>query len=171
MLKRQGVKVFVIAKGKRMRELLIEIAFVPLFIIWTVQIVLTAVGNPLFNLPELWDSQTVQWAGLSLCLIGLLIFFAALVSFGNAWRVGIDKKNSNRLVTGGIFAYSRNPIFLFMNMYFFGTFLIFPTLFFLASFLCFAIGVHIQILNEELFLESKFGLEYVQYCKRVRRYI
>ena len=167
----QGVKVFVIAKGKRLREKLIELALVPLLILWSVQIVFTSLGKPLFGLPLLWDISAVQWIGLTLCAVGIVIFIAALISFGTAWRVGIDDKNSNRLVTTGMFKYSRNPIFLFMNMYFFGVFLVYPTLFFLLFSIGFSVGIHIQILNEERFLQSKFGTEYTEYRKRTRRYI
>ncbi|GHU62011.1 hypothetical protein AGMMS49983_02740 [Clostridia bacterium] len=171
MLMRQGVRVFVLAKGKRFFEKLLEILIVPLLVLWTVQIILTTLDIELFALPRLWVSAIVQWIGISLCLAGLLIFLFALISFGNAWRVGIDDEKSDKLVTTGIFAHSRNPIFLFMNMYFAGVFLSYPNILFLAFFICFAVGIHMQILNEERFLRSKFGSEYEVYLKKVRRYI
>jgi protein-S-isoprenylcysteine O-methyltransferase Ste14 len=54
------------------------------------------------------------------CYIGLIIFLLALISFGKSRRVGIDKEKSNELITKGIFKYSRNPIFIFMDIYFVG---------------------------------------------------
>jgi protein-S-isoprenylcysteine O-methyltransferase Ste14 len=171
ILMRQGVRVFTLAKGKRFFEKALEMLFAPLLVLWTAQIILTIFGIELFALPRLWVSGIVQWIGIILCFAGLLIFLFALISFGNAWRVGIDDKKSDRLVTNGIFAYSRNPIFLFMNMYFAGVFLTYPNILFLAFFLCFAAGIHMQILNEEKFLRSKFGQEYESYLKKVRRYI
>ena len=167
----QGVPVFVLGKGKRLPQKLIELALEPLLVLWTVQIVFTSVGKPIFNLPYLWDLPAVQWIGIILCAVGIAIFIAALISFGTAWRVGIDDKNSDRLVTDGIFKYSRNPIFVFMNMYFFGVFLVYPTVFFLIFSICFTAGIHLQILNEERFLQSKFGDEYAEYKKKTRRYI
>ena len=170
LLMRQGVRVFVLAKGKGFAEKLLEILIVPLLILWTAQVVLTTLGKDVFALPFLWVSGAAQWVGVALCAAGLVIFLAALLSFGNAWRVGIDEEKSDRLVTGGIFAYSRNPIFLFMDMFFAGVFLVYPTVLFLAFFACFALGIHRQILNEERFLRTKFGHDYDNYCQKVRRY-
>jgi protein-S-isoprenylcysteine O-methyltransferase Ste14 len=74
-------------------------------------------------------------------------------------------------VTGGIFAVTRNPIFLFMDIFFTGFFLIFPNWFFLVFFIFSAAGIHRQILNEEKFLKSKFGMDYDDYMRKVRRYL
>ena len=171
MLMRQGVRVFVLAKGKSFFERLLEIAIAPLLVLWTAQIILTALDIELFHLTMLWTSSTIQWLGVIVCFFGILIFIYALISFGNAWRVGIDAEKSDRLVTGGIFAYSRNPIFLFMNIYFLGIFLTYPNILFLTFSVCAFCGIHMQILNEERFLRSKFGTEYENYCKKTRRYI
>ena len=171
MLMKQGVRVFVLAKGKKLAEKAVEVLFVPMFVLWTGQILLTTLHMDWLALPYLWTSIAVQWVGMVLCALGLLIFLLALISFGSAWRVGIDESKSDKLVTDGIFAYSRNPIFLFMNMYFVGVFLVYPTVLFLLFFVGFAIGVHRQILNEERFLRGKFGGAYEEYCKKTRRYL
>ena len=169
MLMLRGVKVFTMAKNGKAVEKLLELCTVPLMLLWTTGVAFSAFGK--FPLPGLFVLPVLQWVGLGLCLVGLAIFLAALISFGSSWRVGIDPENCNRLVTSGAFAFSRNPIFLFMNIFFIGTFLIYPNLFFLGVSLCFAIGIHRQILNEEKFLRAKFGREYLDYCKKVRRYI
>ena len=171
MLMRQGVKVFTLGKGKPFLQKVLEIFILPLFTLWTLQIILTSLELELFSLPRFWSSKITAWVGVALCIIGLLIFLFALIAFGNSWRVGIDEEKSGKLVTRGIFAFSRNPIFLFMNLFFAGIFLACPNIIFLAFFLCFSVGIHIQILNEERFLRSKFGDDYKNYCQKVRRYI
>jgi protein-S-isoprenylcysteine O-methyltransferase Ste14 len=75
------------------------------------------------------------------------------------------------LITTGIFSLSRNPIFLSMNLYFLGTFLIYSNLFFLLSFVCMAFGFHYQIRHEEIFLFQEYGNSYSRYMTQVRRYI
>lgn len=170
LLARQGVKVWVISSTKNSAGKILEALLVPFLIIWSVSVLLEALEQPILLLPYFWQNRAVQWLGIVLCFVGLLIFLAALISFGSAWRVGIDEQNSNRLVTGGIFSYSRNPIFLFMDIYFLGIFFIYPNLFFLLFFIGAAIGIHIQILKEEQFLSVKFGQEYERYKKGVRRY-
>jgi len=171
MLMASGVRVFVLAEGKTLAERLLEIILMPALLLWSLQIGFTSFGSPLIPAPLFWDVLMLQVAGLILCAAGLVIFIFALISFGNAWRVGIDDENSNRLVRDGIFAISRNPIFLFMDIYFAGMFLVLPNWFFLAFFIFSAVGIHRQILNEEKFLRGKFGAAYDDYTKKVRRYL
>ena len=169
MLMLRGIRVFTMAKNGKALEKILELCTVPFMLLWTAAVALSVFEKS--PLPALFVLPVLQWVGLGLCIAGLAIFLAALISFGNSWRVGIDPENSNRLVTSGAFSFSRNPIFLFMNIFFIGMFLIHPNLFFLGFALCFAIGIHRQILNEEKFLRAKFGREYLDYCNKVRRYI
>jgi len=171
MLTRRGVKVFVLAKGKSLGTKILELALVPLLILWTTRILLLPFGIDPLNLPVFWNIPALRWVGLTLCAAGLVIFALALAAFGTAWRVGIDEEKSNELVTGGIFAFSRNPIFLFMDMFFLGVFLVYPDWIFLAFFVGFALGIHRQILNEEKFLRTRFGADYARYCEKTRRYV
>jgi protein-S-isoprenylcysteine O-methyltransferase Ste14 len=80
----------------------------------------------------------------------------ALLSFGKEWRIGIDEQNSNVLIPRGIFKYSRNPIILFMDLYFIGIMLIYPTVVFVIIIICTVMGIHLQILKQEKYLLKKF---------------
>jgi protein-S-isoprenylcysteine O-methyltransferase Ste14 len=170
MLTLRGVGVFALVKDKPPSEKLIEIGFVVALPLWTAQVASTALGRALIPVPPFWDAALPELIGVALCAAGLVLFAAALVSFGSAWRVGIDE-SGDRLVTSGVFALSRNPIFLFMDVYFLGTFLIYPNPFFLLAFVLAALGFHMQILKEEKSLLSRFGDGYAEYRRKVRRYI
>ena len=63
------------------------------------------------------DSAIARNAGAWFVVAGVLILILALLSFGNSWRIGIDTRTPGQLVTTGIFAFSRNPIFVFMDLY------------------------------------------------------
>ena len=56
-------------------------------------------------------------------------------------------------------------------MYFLGTWLIYPNLFFGIAAILTIGGIHWQILQEERFLVRQYGEEYRNYMKKVRRYI
>ncbi|MDR1531337.1 MAG: isoprenylcysteine carboxylmethyltransferase family protein [Clostridiales bacterium] len=170
MLTARGVRVFVLAKGNTVSEKLLEIILVPALPLWTAQTASAALGRPLIPAPPFWNAAAPGWVGLALCAAGLTLFAAALVSFGSAWRVGIDE-SGGRLVTSGAFAISRNPIFLFMDVYFFGTFLVYPNLFFMLFFISAVFVIHRQILNEEKSLLARFGPAYEEYRRKVRRYL
>jgi protein-S-isoprenylcysteine O-methyltransferase Ste14 len=118
----------------------------------------------------LFNVFLLKWIGVILCYAGIVVFLCALISFGKAWRIGIDETHSDELVTTGIFAVSRNPIFLFMDMYFMGILLIYPNILFIVATLCAIVGIHFQIIREEKFLLNRFGDKYAEYKRKTRRY-
>ena len=175
-LKRKGTKVFVLGKGKRGMVAFTEKSFLIFFPVWVLAILIHSlgIGNrilPVVLATPLFIHHISQIIGAALILTGLLVFSLALAAFKFSWRVGIDDETPGDLVTTGIFSLSRNPIFLSMNLYFLGTFLIHSNLFFLLCFACMALGIHFQILEEEKFLVRQYGDGYLRYMRRVRRYI
>ena len=171
----QGVNVFTIAQGKRGLPWIAELLFVPIGTAWTAEVVLYALGSSfrLFPSPldsRLFDSNVMQAVGI-LCLVAALVLFtAALIAFGNSWRVGIDEDRPGDLVRSGVFAYSRNPIFVCMDLYLLGTFLVNGSAIFLLFAVLFAAGIHYQILQEERFLSVRYGAAYADYCRTTGRY-
>jgi protein-S-isoprenylcysteine O-methyltransferase Ste14 len=87
---------------------------------------------PTVSAQEFLHSETVAWLGVLLCFVGLSLFACSLVSFGQSFRVGIDTENSDKLVTSGVFAFSRNPIYVAFAVILFAEFLIFPNWILLA---------------------------------------
>ena len=85
--------------------------------------------------------------------------------------MGIDRDMPGQLVTGGVFAWSRNPIFLFMNAYALGTFLLSGRLVFLVFALLAIAALHSQIRREESFLEDAYGEAYRAYRAATPRYL
>jgi protein-S-isoprenylcysteine O-methyltransferase Ste14 len=141
-----------------------------------VEVVLDAFDAPfrLFPYPlslRLVESDLLQGIGAALIVIAIGLFIAALIAFGKSWRVGIDEQHPGQLVRGGIFAISRNPIFVSLDLYFLGTFLINGTLGFLLFAAAGAAGVHYQIHREEQFLRKQYGPAYETYRRATNRYL
>ena len=107
--------------------------------------------------------------GLLLSAFGVVII--AQVQMGSAWRIGIDVGQKSKLVTHGIFRYSRNPIFLGMRFAFLGLFLLLPTAFTLLLWVLGDVMMQIQVRLEEDYLTETFGDAYVTYQQNVRRWI
>lgn len=128
-----------------------------------------------FNLPrpgsELFHNALVGWLGVVLCLLGLLLFLWALISFGKSFRVGIDEERPNALVTTGAFSISRNPIYTAFGLVLLGTFLIISNWILLVYVLAGAWLLNRQVLREEASLKKIYGGDYGDYCKKVRRYL
>jgi protein-S-isoprenylcysteine O-methyltransferase Ste14 len=129
-----------------------------------------------FNLPtvstqEFFQSEIMAWIGVLFCLAGLILLGWSLVSFGQSFRVGIDTEHPDKLITTGVFAFSRNPIYTAFALILLGQFLIFPNWIILVYTVAGVWLFHRQVLREEDYLKKHYGKEYLDYCKRVKRYL
>ena len=173
---KQGINPFALGAGKKGLPRFFELALFPWLILWLLAIMGSALHSPrclisAIGTPFLLNSLPFQIAGCLLIGFGNFLFVWALISFGSSWRVGIDERKAGALVIGGAFAFSRNPIFVFLDLYFLGTFLINGTLAFLIFAGVTILGIHYQILQEERFLLSQYGQAYREYCSRTGRYV
>jgi len=116
------------------------------------------------------DAVAAKVVGLVATLSGLLIYGLALRAFGASWRLGIDRAAPGSLVTDGIFAWTRNPIYVALDLLAIGTFLVMGRLLFLALGLIIVAMLHGQIRREERFLVEAYSDAYREYCARVGRY-
>jgi protein-S-isoprenylcysteine O-methyltransferase Ste14 len=172
----RGVKVFVIARGKKPKEKILEMLFMPVFFSWAVLLAVLIFSKDTEGLPAwiaapLFHSLLTNGLAMVLLPVALILFVSAIVSFGDSWRVGIDDRNPGTLIDSGIFAFSRNPIFLSIDLYMIGTALLHSSWFFLALAVIVPPGIHIQILNEERFLFSIYGQDYSGYRQKTPRYL
>ncbi|WP_163322690.1 methyltransferase family protein [Draconibacterium mangrovi] len=109
-------------------------------------------------------------SGIVLILLGNLLMLLTLRALKQSLRFGLNKGNLGKLVTSGIYGWSRNPFFLAINCLFIGISLVFPTPFFIAISLLTLLSIHLFILKEERFMHENYGEEYNNYAKTVRRY-
>ena len=175
-LRRKGTKVIVLGSGKKGFTALLEKSFLIFFSIWLIEIGIHSLHLniqflPLVLVKQIFNNQIIQFAGAIVIFVSLLFFCLALISFNSSWRVGIDTVSPGGLITTGVFSVTRNPIFLAMDLYFLGTFLIYSNLFFLMWFVFIALGFQFQIRHEETFLLKRYGGNYRKYMAQVNRYI
>lgn len=126
---------------------------------------LAGVTLAVLSLPEL------RVAGLVIALSGTALMFAAQLNLGKSWRIGIDENARPGLVTGGFYAYSRNPIFATVLFGLAGFVLLLPTWLSLAALVAAAVAIRVQISAEEAFLKHAYGDAYASYAKRVGRFV
>jgi protein-S-isoprenylcysteine O-methyltransferase Ste14 len=142
---------------------------VALFYFYTV--FAAAFGWPLVSGTRFFQSDALAWIGVGLCCAGLLAMLASLISFGRSFRVGIDVDGPDKLVTTGVFAWSRNPIYVALFLVLVGQLLVFPNWVPLVYLFAGTWLFHRQVLREEEFMRRQYGEEYAAYCRRVRRYV
>ncbi|WP_237489227.1 methyltransferase family protein [Tsuneonella aeria] len=112
--------------------------------------------------------RNIGWGLLALSLVWVV---AAQAQMGASWRIGIDAGTRLPLVTTGIFALSRNPIFLGMRGSLLGLFLVLPNAFTLAILLVGEVLIQVQVRLEEAHLLASHGPQYEAYRQSVRRWI
>jgi protein-S-isoprenylcysteine O-methyltransferase Ste14 len=145
---------------------------IPPFALFYFYIVFAAAfGWPTIAHRALFHSHIASWAGALCCVLGLILLSWSLISFGRSFRVGIDTDQPDKLVTSGIFAYSRNPIYVAFFVILTGQFLIFPHPITLVAVVVATFLFHRQVLREEQYLQEHYGREFAEYRARVRRYV
>ena len=114
----------------------------------------------------------------SMDLAGLLIIVAgqgvraAVIGLAYIKRGGVNKTiYANKLVTNGLFAHCRNPLYVGNLLILTGLLVIFnnPWVYLVGGGF-FVFSYASIVLAEEFFLLQKFGNEYIEYCKRVNRW-
>ena len=122
--------------------------------------------------PLMWlQYPTVAAVGLVLLIAAFLWVWAAQMQMGKSWRIGIDPNSRTDLVQSGLFAVSRNPIFLGMRALLLGLFLALPNAVTLTIWILGDALMQIQVRLEEEHLAQMHGDVYSDYCRRVRRWI
>lgn len=120
------------------------------------------------QLPQLPFANGV---GIGVIVTGLLVWFSA---YGAMFRAGTNidpTRPSTTLVSFGVYAFSRNPIYLGMCLVWTGIGLRKNSLPILVSAALLGALLHFGVvLKEEAYLQQKFGEDYLRYSKAVRRW-
>jgi len=107
-------------------------------------------------------------------LIGMLILINPILKFIKS-KTTIDPikfKKVNKLITSGIYKYSRNPMYLGLLMIVISTSIFYLNIFSFTTPILFYFWINrFQIKREEIFLKEKFGKEYLLYMTKTRRWI
>ena len=107
-------------------------------------------------------------------LIGLLILLIPITKFIKS-KTTIDPikfKKVNKLVTSGVYKYSRNPMYLGLLIIVISSSIISLNIYSLSTPIVFYWWINrFQIKSEEIFLTEKFGEKYLSYKSKTRRWI
>jgi protein-S-isoprenylcysteine O-methyltransferase Ste14 len=135
-------------------------------------------GAPLVDL--LWRdrialaplSPWMRLAGLALMLFGIALTLVAQVEMGASWRVGVDPNETTDLVTTGLFAWVRNPIYTAMLIALVGLVLAVPNVFAAVALLATLVGLELHVREvEEPYLSRSHPEGFRAYARRVGRFL
>jgi protein-S-isoprenylcysteine O-methyltransferase Ste14 len=163
--RRKGIRTDQIARGLKPKKV-----FVTEFVMKIATYTTVAVQLASILLGTAVDCLPLRLAGVALGVAGVALFGIAVHTMRDSWRAGIPESDRTRLVTSGIFRVSRNPAFLAFDLVYVGVLAICfnPVL---ATFSLWSmVMLHLQILEEEKYLVSEFGTQYIDYVGKTRRY-
>lgn len=121
-----------------------------------------------------FDFPGRRWAAAILIAAGVAIGIAAFLQFRHAATTinPMTPDQASRLVTGGLYGLSRNPIYVGDVFILAGCALLFANLLaFVAAALFVPYVDRFQIRPEERALVGRFGEPYQAYCSEVRRWL
>ena len=173
-LRRYGSSGIVLFRSGRPGQHLRETLFVVLAVALLAEAALAAVAPR--RLPGLVPlapatAAVLRATGTVMVLGATALMLAAQLDLGASWRVGIDEGARPGLVTGGLYRYSRNPIYVAMLAALLGFALLLPSWISLGLLIGAGLGIRRHVRDEEAYLARTYGEEYRRYAARVGRFV
>ena len=125
-----------------------------------------------FVIPKYSLLYPINLIGILGLVISLVFFFSGFNIFKSYAENPVPTSSSERLIKTGVFAYTRNPIYLSLVLFHLSMFLVFENVMYLLSAVGQTIWIHNYIIKfEEEYLLGKFRDEYQQYMNAVSRWL
>ncbi len=164
--RKQGIATDQLGKGKQGFTKFIELTLkVTTYVLPVIQIISIFMYAGAMHI-------SIRIAGIILTAVGVIVFVISVAQMKDNWRAGVQREEKTNLVTTGIYSVSRNPAFLGFDLMYIGILFSFFNWYLCVATVITLVLFHLQIINvEEEFLAEAFGEEYLQYKKKVCRYI
>ena len=142
----------------------------PLRIAVGVLVVSYIVGE--FLIPKYPTIYFIKLIGILGLIVSLGIFFSGFNIFKTYDENPVPTSSTNKIIKTGIFAYTRNPIYLSFVIFLLSMFFVFENVMYFLSAVAMAVWLHNYVIKEEeKFLIDKFPDEFDRYMATVKRWI
>jgi protein-S-isoprenylcysteine O-methyltransferase Ste14 len=112
------------------------------------------------------------FAVAALMIAAVLLFAAAASAMGDNWSLVARTRADHQLVTNGVFARMRNPIYLAMTLFLLALALgLGHEAHLMVAAPVYALGTWIRVREEEKLLRAQFGAAYDDYAAGVKRFV
>jgi protein-S-isoprenylcysteine O-methyltransferase Ste14 len=142
-------------------------------LIYLVGLLLGILGGRVLGLASIGFGASIGTAlAGTFLLLGLVVNLAGAGRFLHLGTAIIPHKAASKLVTSGIYRWTRNPMYLGMALLYAGIAILFDSIGALLLLPIVLAVIQTQVIaREEAYLERAFGDEYLAYKRRVRRWI
>ena len=125
-----------------------------------------------FILPKYPLIYFINLIGILIFLISIMLFFSGFNIFKSYSENPVPTSISKKLIKTGVFAYTRNPIYLSFVLFHFSMFLIFENVMYFLTSMGLAFWIHNFVIKpEEEYLLKTFSDEYKRYRSAVSKWI
>lgn len=175
MLRARGVSVFVADRQRTGGQMLADTVMLACLLAFAYEIIAYAwqlrfhIGASVLD-RSVVDGLASQALGALIVTGAVILYVIALRDLGASWRLGLDRSAPGPLVTGGVYRWTRHPIYVAFDLWFMGTFLLIGRLSFLVLALVWVPLLHAIMDREDRFLTGLYGDAYRDYSRRVGRY-
>ncbi|MBI5822093.1 MAG: isoprenylcysteine carboxylmethyltransferase family protein, partial [Verrucomicrobia bacterium] len=175
MLRARGVSVFVADRQRTGWQMLADAVLLACLLAFGYEIIAYAwqlhfhIGPSVLE-RSVVDGPASQALGALIVTGAVILYGISLRDLGVSWRLGLDRSAPGPLITGGVYRWTRHPIYIAFDLLFLGTFLLIGRLSFLVLALVGVLLLHAIMDREERFLTQLYGDAYRDYCRRVGRY-
>jgi|UPI00082C8706 protein-S-isoprenylcysteine O-methyltransferase Ste14 len=116
-------------------------------------------------------TETIRLCGLGLALLGAVWLMATQILVGELWGGILGTGTLPKLASTAPLRVSRNPVLLGLVAKAIGLFLASSAAKKLMALTAIWLGAQLQIRLKEDALQTTYGSDYIDYCKRVRRWL
>jgi len=161
---------------EQLRERLMWIVWVPMVVAWlALPYLATTHDEPPFGVPafarlESWYAA-LRWLAAAGAIAALAFTLRCWSRMGKSWRMAVSSKQQGELITDGLYARIRHPIYAFSILLVLCTAIVVPTLPMLAVAAINVVLTTMKAANEERFLLATHGQSYADYRKRTGRFL
>lgn len=172
-LRRAGIRAYgfdhngaIQAVAERFWKLAVALLATAALIAWLAPEIEVYFGKPAWS-----ETPALRWIAAGVLAFSMLLILAAQAAMGASWRVGVPAEGPGALVTSGLFALSRNPVFVGMFGLALAMFLWSPTMLTAALLPLAAFTMAMQVRIEEDALLAKHRELYAAYQRRTPRWV
>ena len=126
---------------------------------------LPAFANPLCK------SEPLAWLAAAVAVAAFIATLICWKKMGKSWRMGIDPGEKTQLIVSGPYAYVRHPIYALSSALMLATLVIIPSPLMLAAGLAHLLLLQWEARREEKYLAVHHGQAYLDYCRKVGRFL
>ena len=158
------------------RERLMWAVWIPNWIAWLVLPPLAiSASHPLLALPEQAAGPgvllVIRWLAAAVAMLSLLATLPCWLRMGSNWSMAVVPGKKTELVTQGMFALVRHPIYALNMLLMIASVIVTATPAMLLVGIMHVILMNIKAGNEERYLLELHGQQYADYCRRTGRFM